>query len=75
MGHQRNTIPDTEYLERLKPLIPIFEVRADTKENRVELFFLYNDRLTPRKTNMSCGKCQRYVIDRMIQYFKELTNG
>lgn len=75
MGHIRNTIPDQEYKERLSKLIPIFESRSDTKQDRIELFFLYNDRLTPRKTDRNCGKCVRYVIDRMLQYHKDITNG
>ena len=72
MGHVRNTIPNPEYYLRLSKIIPIFEVRTDTKEDLKELYFLYNDRLTPRKTDLHCGKCVRYVINRMFIYYKEL---
>jgi len=52
--------------------MPIFEEGKQTKHDVKEMFFLYNDRLTPRKTKMSCGKCVGYVKMRMLQYYKEI---
>lgn len=72
MGHSYNTISNKEYLKRIKIVMPIFEEGKQTKHDVKEMFFLYNDRLTPRKTKMSCGKCVGYVKMRMLQYYKEI---
>lgn len=74
MGHQYNTIPSEEYLTRLNAVLPIFERGIQGKAEVTELFFLYNDRLTPRKQDKHCGKCVRYIINRMTEYAKQL-NG
>ena len=69
MGHLRNTISDEEFNFRLSNIMPIFERREHNKEHIKEMFFLYNDRLTPRKTIMTCGKCVRYVYERLKQVY------
>lgn len=38
---------------------------ADTKE----MFLLYNERLKPRETNMSCGGCRQRVYDKLKKYY------
>ncbi len=45
--------------------MPKIEAGIHGKEEVKEAFILYNDKLTPRKTDMNCGKCVRYVIERL----------
>jgi hypothetical protein len=73
MGHLRNTLNNEEYLNRLSKIMPILEARTHGKEEMRELFFLYNDRLTPRETKTSCGACNKRVYNRMVRYFNQLT--
>lgn len=75
MGHERNTIPNDQYIERLNALMPklLQQRKGDNKEEIKELFFLYNDRLTPRETKTECGGCRSRVFKRMEAYYKELT--
>lgn len=72
MGFQRNTIPDAEYRERLNKLMPKLANRNPNKEDAEELFFLYNDRLTPRETGINCGGCRNRVFKRMEKYYNEI---
>lgn len=72
MGFQRNTIPDEEYKQRLSNLMPRLSTRTHSKEDIIEMFFLYNDRLTPRETGINCGGCRNRVFKRIQQYYNEI---
>jgi hypothetical protein len=74
MGLQRNTIPNEEYIRRMDELMPklIQKRKCDTREEMKELFFLYNDRLTPRENKPECGGCRARVFKRMEAYYKTL---
>ena len=73
MGFRQNTLTNEEYLIRLKALIPILETGHQTKDHITEMFFLYNDRLSPRSTKSGCGRCRARVHDRLKTYLNELT--
>ena len=73
MGHNRNTIPHNEYMDRMNALMPILiEKGSRNKQDVTELFFLYNDRLTPRENKPECGGCRKRVFERMKRYYSEL---
>ena len=55
--------------------MPILDARTHGKAEMKELYFLYNDRLTPRETKTSCPACNKRVYNRMTEYFKQLTNA
>ena len=66
MGHKRNTISDSEHKQRSLKLI---EAKPQNWNDIIELFFLYNDRMEPRKPVSNCGACKAYVWDRLKQYY------
>ena len=66
MGFQRNTIDDTEHKERSLALI---EKGIKSRGDMLEMFFLYNDRLTPRENGMGCGTCRAKVWKRLKQMY------
>lgn len=73
MGHQRNTIPDQEYFNRLKVLMDrLLTYHNPDKETNKEMFFLYNDQLTPREQGSTCGRCQARVFNRLKKHWEEL---
>lgn len=74
MGFERNTLSDQEYLERLNALMPILDSRHHGKKEIEEMYFLYNDRLTPRENISSCGSCIRRVYERISHYHKQLNS-
>lgn len=73
MGFERNTLTDEQYKQRLNALMPeLIKTHNPNKEQAKELFFLYNDRLTPRETKIDCGGCRSRVFKRMLTYYNEI---
>lgn len=74
MGFERNTLTDAEWNSRFNSLMPglIATGKATNKSELKELFFLYNDRFTPRHTKSGCGKCISRVFNKMKEHFKSL---
>lgn len=73
MGHLRNTIQHAEYIQRMDSLMPrLIEKGAESRADVTELFFLYNDRLTPRENKPECAGCRKRVFERMKRYYNEL---
>lgn len=66
MGFQRNTISAEEHKERSLKLL---ENGINNKQDLNELFFLYNDVMTPRKTDSFCGRCRNEVLRRLKLYY------
>lgn len=67
MGFLRNTISDEEHKERTMKLLN--QGNINSREELSELYVLYNDRMTPRKSDKSCGACRAYVWNRLKQYY------
>lgn len=66
MGFQRNTINEQEHKDRFLKLV---DKGVHNKEDLTELFFLYNDILTPRKEDMWCGRCQSEVWQALKRHY------
>lgn len=65
----KNTIPDTEHKQRSLDIIKRIEGGEQTRETMTELFFLYNDRLMPRETSMSCAGCRKRVFAKLKKFY------
>ena len=68
MGFQRFTISEEEHKERSLKVIST-PTNERNKDWANELFFLHNDRLTPRETGIGCGSCRKRVFDRLIKLY------
>lgn len=66
MGFVRNTISDKEHRERSMNLI---NNGVNSMTDLHELYFLYNDRLLPRKSDKACGSCKAYVWKALKNYY------
>ena len=66
-------IPENEYNERIKKLIPGLKERgrADRVETE-ELFLLYNDRFKPHESGKHCAGCRQRVFKRLLKYYESL---
>ena len=71
-GFKQNTISDEEHRTRSLELIKRLEAHEYTQHNIKELFFLYNDRMTPRENGSGCGSCRNRVFNRLKQYYKDV---
>jgi hypothetical protein len=67
MGFKRNTISESEHKERSLTLL---KNGVNNRQDLDELYFLYNDILTPRKQDKSCGSCRNYVWTRLKEHYK-----
>lgn len=69
MGFKRDTISIEEWKERAGKVISAEQRNRQWAE---ELFFLHNDKLTPRETGIGCGGCRNRVFNRLLNYFNSL---
>jgi hypothetical protein len=67
MGFTRNTITPNEHKERSLKLLS--QANINSRDELNELFFLYNDVLTPRKQDKNCGSCRNYVWNALKRYY------
>jgi len=69
MGFTRNTINDTEHKDRSLVVLGKINSGNYNRVDTTELFFLYNDRLTPRKQDINCAACRNYVWNALKRYY------
>lgn len=67
MGFTRNTITPNEHKERSLKLLA--QSNINNRDELTELFFLYNDILTPRKQDKNCAACRNYVWNALKRYY------
>ena len=67
MGHKYNTITPAEHKERSMKLIN--QGAPQSWAEILEVYFLYNDVMEPRKQPSNCGTCKAYVWNRLKQYY------
>lgn len=65
MAFQMNTISDEEHKKRS---LSIIEKGVNSKQDLEELYFLYNDRIRPRKTG-KCSRCRVQVWNGLKRYY------
>ena len=67
MGFQRNTISDEEHKRRSLELLAKGQPQSNV--DIYELYFLYNDRIEPRKQVAFCGPCNKHVWNSLNDYY------